>query len=67
MVGMVTVFHLGSLHPVETLLVFLVAFGPFVALVAYTVVKARSDGPVDTGDDTPARVDAPSHATSEDQ
>jgi hypothetical protein len=36
--GVVAPLHLGALHPFETVLLFLIAFGPFVVLL---VVVAR--------------------------
>ncbi len=35
--------HLGELHPVETILVVLLAFGPFVALAVVVVLQRRRD------------------------
>jgi hypothetical protein len=35
--------HLGSLHPVEQLLVYALAFGPFLLLGAVVVVRRRQD------------------------
>ena len=35
--------HLGALHPYEQLLVALVAFGPFVVLIAVVYVVRRRD------------------------
>ena len=35
--------HLGSLHPVETALVALLAFGPFVALGVVVYLQRRRD------------------------
>jgi hypothetical protein len=35
--------HLGALHPVEQLLVYLLAFGPFVVLALVVVVRRRRD------------------------
>jgi hypothetical protein len=37
----VSPLHLGSLHPIETILVFVLAFGPFVGLVAVVVITRR--------------------------
>lgn len=36
-----TVLHMGALHPVETLLVLLLAFGPFLLLAVVTVIRRR--------------------------
>ena len=36
--------HLGGLHPVETLFVALLAFGPFVALGVVVYLQRRRDG-----------------------
>lgn len=33
--------HLGSLHPYETALVLLIAFGPFVVIVGLVVLERR--------------------------
>ena len=41
---LVTLLHLGALHPVEQLLVGLVAFGPFVVLFSVFYVVRRRDG-----------------------
>jgi hypothetical protein len=35
--------HLGALHPVEQLLVLLLAFGPFVVLGVVVAVRRRQD------------------------
>ena len=35
--------HLGSLHPVEQLLVYALAFGPFLLLGAVVLVRRRQD------------------------
>jgi hypothetical protein len=35
--------HLGSLHPVEQLLVYALAFGPFVLLGAVVLVRRHQD------------------------
>ena len=37
--------HMGALHPVETMLVLLLAFGPFVVLIALIYVRRRRNGP----------------------
>jgi hypothetical protein len=42
--------HLGSLHPVEQLLVYALAFGPFLLLGAVVVVRRRRD-PDRSGED----------------
>ena len=42
--------HLGDLHPFETVLVLLLAFGPFVVIVLLVVVDRRRNGAV--GDET---------------
>jgi len=44
--------HLGSLHPYETALLALIAFGPFVVLAIVVVVGRRRDSP---GRDSPGR------------
>jgi hypothetical protein len=36
--------HLGGLHPVESVLVALLAFGPFVALGVVVYLQRRRDG-----------------------
>ena len=36
--------HLGGLHPIETVLVALLAFGPFVALGVVVYLQRRRDG-----------------------
>jgi hypothetical protein len=38
-----TVLHMGALHPVEQLLVLLLAFGPFVVLGAVAWFRRRSE------------------------
>lgn len=38
-----TALHLGALHPVEQLLVYLLAFGPFAVLALVAVVRRRHD------------------------
>ena len=35
--------HMGGLHPLETLLVALLAFGPFVALAVVVYLQRRKD------------------------
>lgn len=35
--------HLGALHPVETVLTLVLAFGPFLALGVVVVVRRRQD------------------------
>jgi hypothetical protein len=35
--------HLGGLHPIETVLVALLAFGPFVALAVVVYLQRRRD------------------------
>ena len=40
---LVTLLHLGALHPVERLLVLLVAFGPFLVLAVVVYVVRRRD------------------------
>ena len=62
---LVTALHMGALHPVERLLVLLVAFGPFVVLGVVVLVLRRRDvgaeraqqgrpaeGPAEPGNDT---------------
>jgi hypothetical protein len=39
----VTPFHLGGLHPFEQLLVYALAFGPFVVLAAVVFIVRRRD------------------------
>ena len=41
--SLATVWHMGSLHPVEKALTFLLAFGPFVVLAIVIVVRRRQD------------------------
>lgn len=38
-----TPLHLGALHPVETVLTLILAFGPFIALGVVIVVRRRQD------------------------
>jgi hypothetical protein len=45
--------HLGDLHPFETVLVLLLAFGPFVVIVLLVVVDRRRSGAA--GDETRPR------------
>lgn len=40
-----TTLHLGSLHPYETALTLLLAFGPFVLLALVLWVRSREDDP----------------------
>lgn len=49
---LVTLLHLGSLHPVERLLVLLVAFGPFLVLFAVVYVVRRRDLAEEAGEQT---------------
>jgi hypothetical protein len=39
----VTPFHLGGLHPFEQVLVYALAFGPFVVLAAVVFIVRRRD------------------------
>jgi hypothetical protein len=39
----ITPLHMGALHPYEQLLVFLLAFGPFVALAIVVYVRRRDE------------------------
>ncbi|MET0953666.1 MAG: hypothetical protein ABWX57_10275 [Aeromicrobium sp.] len=39
------VWHLGQLHPAESALVLLLAFGPFLALAVVAVIRARKEQP----------------------
>jgi hypothetical protein len=41
--GLRTALHLGALHPVEQVLVYLLAFGPFAVLALVVVVRRRQD------------------------
>ena len=41
--------HLGDLHPFETALVLLLAFGPFVVIVLLVARDRRRNAPVDDG------------------
>ena len=50
--GAVVPEHLGSLHPVEQVLTFVLAFGPFVVLGIVVALRRRQDGAGDeAGDD----------------
>ena len=40
---MLSLLHLGALHPVEKGLTLLLAFGPFVVLAVVIVVRRRQD------------------------
>ena len=48
--------HMGALHPVEQLLVYLLAFGPFVVLGVVIAVRRHSEA-----------AEEPSEAAEEDQ
>jgi hypothetical protein len=41
--GLLTALHLGALHPVEQVLVYLLAFGPFAVLALVVVLRRRQD------------------------
>ena len=41
--------HLGGLHPLETAMVALLAFGPFVALAVVVYLQRRRDDSEDEG------------------
>jgi hypothetical protein len=56
--------HLGSLHPYETALLALLAFGPFVVLAVVVVVMRRRDVDVDEAEDGPVGAQARSSAPS---
>ena len=43
-------WHMGALHPFETALTLLLAFGPFVVLGIVIAVRRRHDAPEDTGE-----------------
>ena len=43
--GVVAPLHLGALHPIETVLLFLIAFGPFVVLMVVVARQRRRDDP----------------------
>ena len=47
--------HMGALHPYEQLLVALVAFGPFVVLIAVVYVVRRRDIAEEEGAERPVR------------
>ena len=49
--------HLGSLHPVEQLLVYALAFGPFLVLGVLVVVRRRQDHRPDGVDQDPDQRD----------
>jgi hypothetical protein len=42
-IDQVTPLHLGALHPVETVLTLVLAFGPFLLLGVVIVVRRRQD------------------------
>jgi sensor domain CHASE-containing protein len=48
--------HLGVLHPVEQLLVVLLAFGPFVVLGVVVVLQRRRAEDEETRDEVPDEV-----------
>ncbi|HYO41402.1 MAG TPA: hypothetical protein VER39_17295 [Nocardioidaceae bacterium] len=53
-------WHLGQLHAHEQLLVLLVAFGPFVVLVAVILVlRRRADAPGASGVERPPTYEGP--------
>jgi hypothetical protein len=54
--------HLGSLHPYETALLALLAFGPFVVLAFVVVVMRRRD--LDEADESAGDEQAPMTASS---
>ena len=43
MIAPVPPLHLGSLHPVEQLMVYALAFGPFLVLGVVVLVRRRQD------------------------
>ena len=49
--GAVVPAHLGSLHPVEQVLTFVLAFGPFVVLGIVVALRRRQDGAGDEAGD----------------
>jgi membrane protein implicated in regulation of membrane protease activity len=58
MAAMVTVLHLGALHPVEALLTAALALAPFAILaVVVTVVSRRDRRQATRAEDDPAGVD----------
>ncbi len=46
---LLTVQHLGGLHPIEQLLTLLLAFGPFVVLGGVVLRRRRQDAAADSG------------------
>ena len=50
-----TALHLGPLHPLAQTIVLLVAFGPFVVLIAVVYVVRRRDIAEEEGADRPVR------------
>ena len=55
---LVTLLHLGTLHPVERLLVLLVAFGPFLVLAVVVYVVRRRDIAEEEREDSTTSCDA---------
>ena len=49
-------WHMGALHPFETALTLLLAFGPFVVLGIVIAVRRRHDAREDTGESEPTNV-----------
>lgn len=45
--GAVTVLHMGALHPYETALTLVLAFGPFVLLAVVLWLRRREDDSAD--------------------
>lgn len=50
-------WHMGPLHPFETVLTLLLAFGPFVVLGVVIVLRRRQDAREEDAGDGAARAD----------
>lgn len=63
---LLSLLHLGALHPVEKGLTLLLAFGPFVVLAVVIVVRRRQDAAAEAAESTGGAA-APSrpHPTTE--
>lgn len=56
-------WHMGPLHTYERLLVYLLAFGPFLLLAVVIVVRRRMDDAAPDGDQAPEVGESPDHSS----
>ena len=57
--------HLGSLHAYETVLLAILAFGPFVVLAVVVIIIRRRDGAEDEDEDEDEQTPSPAESSTE--